>query len=196
MPTPNIIKKYVKEGIYHVYNRANNYNELFSDNRDYNTFLLYIRDKLTEDQNPLRHVKKYHGELRIFAFCLMPTHFHLLLQQTEENSMTEFMKSLQLSYSFYKKITCNNRGRLYESRYKARLITSVDDLLSVSRYIHLNPKEIIQNPEIYEYSSLKAYISNHWRYKRRFDFLDTRHILQYYKDSPTLYLNFIRGLSS
>lgn len=178
MPSKNTLKRYRENGIYHVYNRANNHQNLFDCKSDYLFFLSAISSRLLESSDLLEKRRSFYKKIRIFAYCLMPTHYHFLLEQKGKDDMAQFMKSLQLSYSLYRKRTRALRGRLYESRYKARLIESTRDFLNVSRYIHRNPIELGKDPYSYLYSSLRVYANSRVRKSRRFHFLETAFLLK------------------
>jgi putative transposase len=84
----------------------------------------------------------------------MPNHVHLLLYQRQQGTMTEFMRSLLTSYSMYFNKKYKRSGPLFESRYKASMISDDAYLQHITRYIHLNPR----NWREYEYSSLPYYL--------------------------------------
>ncbi|MBD3366513.1 hypothetical protein GF360_04220 [candidate division WWE3 bacterium] len=191
MPAKNALKDYQEEGIYHAYNRANDRGLLFRDEQDYKVFLSFLRDKLLERNNPISNRKTFHEKISLYAFCLMPTHFHLLLKQKEEYDMSRFMKSLQLSYVFYCKGRYALRGRLLEGRYKARLIKDSADLLHVSRYIHRNPLELDKEIFSYPYSSFSFYQDSAVSPGKSFKFLDTSEVLQHFKKSGPGYKRFV-----
>lgn len=103
----------------------------------------------------------YYNRLELVAFCLMPNHFHLLIYQRRQGVMAEFMRSLLTSYSMYFNKKYKRSGALFESRYKASLISDDAYLEHITRYIHLNPRHWRN----YEYSSLPYYlqqISDAW----------------------------------
>ena len=75
----------------------------------------------------------------INCFCLMPNHFHLLLKQLEDNGIEDFLRYFQDSYAKYFNIKKERVGALFQSRFKVVLIEDGEQLLHVSRYIHLNP---------------------------------------------------------
>ena len=195
MPTSNTVKKYVKDGIYHVYNRAGGHRNLYDSQKDYNFFICSLNRFLSWKELPLEK-SYYYTKIKVFAFCLMPNHFHFLLQQKEQRIISRFMQSIQQSYTLHKKRTCNWRGRLYESRYKARLIEDDVDLLNISAYIHTNPLEIPKDIYKYKYSSLSAYLNSHVRSSRKMRFLNTDMLLEFFNFSPTLYRKFIDGVSA
>lgn len=71
---------------YHVYNRGNSKQQIFLNDRDYERFL----KKVTE--------YKVQYPVSILAYCLMPNHFHFLLQQLSSNSISKFISNLCNTY--------------------------------------------------------------------------------------------------
>lgn len=69
----------------------------------------------------------------------MPNHFHLLIKQTEQNGISEFVGKFSNSYTKYYNTKHNRVGALLQGQLKAVLIESGEQLIHVSRYIHLNP---------------------------------------------------------
>ena len=89
----------------------------------------------------------------------MPNHFHFLLQELRSGAITSLMRSVTISYSMYFNKKYKHAGTIYEGKYKAKMIDSDEYLMHVSRYIHLNPKDIGINPLVYPYSSIHSYIN-------------------------------------
>ena len=88
----------------------------------------------------------------------MPTHFHLLISQNEEHGISKFMGDIQNSYTRYFNSVHERSGHLFQGQYKIVEITSDEQFLHVSRYIHLNPTtaRIVSDDSLedYEFSSL------------------------------------------
>jgi len=93
--------------------------------------------------------------VEIIAFCLMPNHFHLLLEQIQRNGIKIFVGNFQNSYAKYFNKKNERIGPLFKGRFKSVLVGSDSQLLHLSRYIHLNPyssgiikekKELISYP--------------------------------------------------
>jgi putative transposase len=125
----------------------------------YKQFSKERKERVILELNP-----KGEKRVEIICFCLMPNHFHLLLRQRQENGVTRFMGDLQNSYVRYYNIKNNRKGPLFESQYKAVRISSEEQLLHVSRYIHLNPYSgyVVKNVNgliNYEWSSFKEYLN-------------------------------------
>ena len=92
----------------------------------------------------------------------MPNHFHFILRQEAENGVQKYMQKIQNSYSHYYKLKYQTNGPLFESPFKAVHIESNDQLIHLSRYIHLNPVTsfLVEKPEDYPHSSFLQYFEN------------------------------------
>lgn len=184
MPSRNILKDDLADSYYHIYFRGGNKSRIFRESSDYEKMLqLFARYlSLRETKNSAGiSFPNYSNRIELLAFCLMPNHVHLFVYQNQQGVMTEFMRSLLTSYSMYFNKKYKRSGPLFESRYKASLITSDAYLQHITRYIHLNPKLW----RSYEYSSLPYYlhhISDDW--------IDPEKILELF-DGPNEYLKFV-----
>ena len=153
MATP--VRAFQNDYFYHVYNRGNRKQAIFTSYSDYERFLIKITD-----------YKKKHP-VRILAYCLMPNHFHILIQQLSSNALSKFMSDLCNSQTRYFNVKYESVGSLFQGRFKAKLIDSDEYLVHVSRYIHLNPldlfplaeRELWERIMSYKWSSLPAYLS-------------------------------------
>jgi putative transposase len=180
MPARNIVKTYIENGIYHVYNRGVEKREIFCDDQDYRVFLRILKDTLSPpvDKNLIqiditlkgatfkgvpRQPKTFHKDIDCIAYCLMPNHFHVLLQQKKEKIMHEFLRSLSIRYSMYFNKKYHRVGPLFQSAYRAVLITDEPYLLHVSRYIHINPKELFSDISA-AYSSYAEFLGSRQTY--------------------------------
>lgn len=170
----------VNNETYHVLNRSINLIPIFSQRKEYQRFLDGIcyyqnfstpfkfsslkimpvveRAKLWEN---LR--KKRQWRVEIFAYCLIPNHFHLLLKQLVDNGITDFIRCLNDSYSHYFNIKYKRKGPLFEGRFKAIRVETNEQLLHLCRYIHLNPYSSflikdLNRLEKYSFSSLGEYL--------------------------------------
>lgn len=162
MPRKNSLKVYVENGYYHIYNRGVEKRTIFQDEQDYKTFLVYLKYALSAPPKPEEYKKtftlqgspfkgvprlpkNFQNKIQLLAFCLMPNHFHLLLKQTDKDSLKYFMLSLITRYSMYFNKKYNRVGSLFQGIYKAALVNNEEYLLHLSRYIHLNPSEYAKN---------------------------------------------------
>ena len=96
----------------------------------------------------------------IVAYCIMPTHIHLILKQLVNNGISKYMRTLLDSYSKYFNIKHDRKGPLYECRFKNVLIESDEQMLHVSRYVHLNAVTagLVKKPQDWKFSSYQEYI--------------------------------------
>jgi REP element-mobilizing transposase RayT len=158
---------------YHITCRGNERKEIFLDGRDEEIFL----NKLA------RSLDIY--KVSCLAYICMPNHFHLLAT-TPEGNLSEFMRHFNISYTSAFNKRHDRVGHLYQGRYKSFLIDADNYLLSVSRYVHLNPirvnnllnKKADQKWKILmntRGSSLPGYLS----VRKRVDFLDYQILLDY-----------------
>ena len=135
------------QGAYHhVMNRGLNDEFIFNSNELKNGFLTLLKEKS----------KKL--KIRIFAFCIMDNHYHLVLENTT-GKMSEFMKILNGSYGWlYRKIK-GGKGYVFQSRYESTLIENDYYLIQSIGYILLNPVRagIIKSAKDYIWSSIGEY---------------------------------------
>lgn len=185
MPSRNVLKPDAPQSFYHVYFRGGNRSRIFRETADYEKMLkLFARYlSLQETKNSVGvSFPNYYNRINLLAFCLMPNHVHLLVYQHQMAAMAEFMRSLLTSYSMYFNKKYKRTGPLFESRYKASLISDQSYLEHITRYIHLNPREWRH----YEYSSLPYYlqqVSDEW--------IDPTMILNMFHDTDE-YLTFVQ----
>ncbi len=140
---------FYQDGYYHVYNRGNRKKDIFIDNGDYFYFLKVLKE----------YRVKHH--IRVVAYCLMPNHFHFLLQQKSDTSVSEFMRYLCRDYAQFFNYKYKVEGRLFQGPFKAREVGTEEYLLLLTRYIHLNPIDIgveVNNLDHYVWSSYPEYI--------------------------------------
>lgn len=99
--------------------------------------------------------------IEIIAYCIMPTHLHLVLRQLKLNGISIFMNNIQNSYTRYFNTKHKRKGPLWESRFKNVLVKTDEQLLHLTRYIHLNPVTayLVDKPEKWVASSYQEYVS-------------------------------------
>ncbi len=198
MPGKNVVKIYVENGYYHVYNRGVDKRTIFQDEQDYVVFLHFLKILLSPSlkqaqSQVLYETQKLTGiipvkekpiislanEIKLLAFCLMPNHFHILLQQINQNGLEKFMRRLSIMYVMYFNTKNQRTGRLFQGTYKAVLIDKDPYFLHISRYIHRNPLDlgdIVSSPHNllqYSYSSYPYYLN-----QKHADWLDPKPILE------------------
>lgn len=167
---PSRIIPFVNDQIYHVYNRGSEKRSIALSRRDYLRMLKTMQYYQLEGPKPkfslypkLTFKPDFSKKIvEIIAFCIMPNHFHFLLKQTKEGGITEFISKLSNSYTKYFNTKHKRIGPLFQGEFKAVLIENDEQLLHVSRYIHLNPlvSFLVKDLNKYEWSSYKEYINN------------------------------------
>ena len=130
----------------HIIQRGNNREACFYDNADYQAYLSFLKDA----------AEKY--EVAIHAFVLMTNHVHLLATPKEEFSISRMMQALGRKYVQYFNFTYKRTGTLWEGRFKSTLVGSERYLLTVYRYIELNPVRaaMVGHASEYPWSSYRA----------------------------------------
>ena len=133
--------------LYHVIVRGNHKQKTFLSAQDYEVY----------SERLARYRNKFHVSLH--AFCLMPNHVHLLLECAEE-PLSKFMQGIQQSYTQYFNRAYKKVGHLFQGRYKAIICDKDEYLLTLVRYIHLNPvrSKLVERPEQYKYSGHRVFL--------------------------------------
>jgi len=133
--------------LYHVIVRGNQRRKTFRCDHDYKAYL----DRLEKYRAKFR--------IRVYAFCLMPNHVHLLLE-SGSTPLGKFMQGLQESYTQYFNRSYRKVGHLFQGRYKAIICDKDKYLLALIRYIHLNPVRagLAKRPESYPYNGHGSYL--------------------------------------
>lgn len=159
---------------YHVFSRGNEQKPVFLRHEDYALFLALLKECC----------ERY--RVTVYAFCLMPNHFHLLVQ-TREANLSAFMKRLMGVYTMKFNYRHDRVGHLFQGRYKAILVHQESYLLELSRYIHFNPcaSGLTKLPEEYAYSSMRHYLDGQGP-----SFLKTSMLLSRF-NSPQDYRRFV-----
>lgn len=99
--------------------------------------------------------------VRIIAYCLMPTHIHLVLQQLRKNGISIYMNRMLNSYTRYFNVKHWRKGPLWTGRFKRVLVETDEQLIHLTRYIHLNPVTayLVDRPELWQFSSCSEYLA-------------------------------------
>ena len=130
----------------HIIQRGNNRQVIFAADADYQ----YFRDALVEASDK-------HG-LAVHAYAWMTNHIHLPATPAEADSISKVFQSVGRKYVQYFNFTYKRSGTLWEGRYRATVVDSERYLLTVMRYIELNPvrADMVAHPRDYRWSELRA----------------------------------------
>ena len=186
---------------YHTYNRGVAHQPVFSSNRDYERFhlcLYYYRfSNLPFRLSRLLQIPKEEREqilaaleatsnltVELVAFCLMPNHIHLLLKQLSEGGISKFMRQITDSFTRYYNTKYQRVGPLFQGAFKTVRMENDEQLVHVSRYIHLNPltSYVVHEKTFinYPWSSLKDYLAKESKLVNFRIVLDNFNLKDYY----------------
>lgn len=159
--------KFANEHYYHIYNRGVAKQKIFHNTQDYQHFLDTLSFYLEKNPEskfsalPFKKRRKFLSAnvkkplVEILAYCLMPNHFHLIVKQLLDGGITTFMRRSLNSYTRAYNTRYNRVGTIFQGRFSAVLVENDEQLLHLSRYIHLNPfvAKITNEPKNYLWSS-------------------------------------------
>lgn len=140
----------IEEGCcYHIYNRGNNKGKIFFDDRNYHFFLTQFKKYVSPSAD-------------IFAYCLMPNHFHFFIRVNDKFNFEKGIKNMFISYVKAINLSHNRVGGLFQGRYKVKKVDTESYYTRIITYIHQNPltSKLVERMEDYKYSSFNAYLSN------------------------------------
>lgn len=183
--------QFINGEYYHIYNRGVDKREIFLDEKDYQKFLRGLKEfnnksyyeervKALEEKKEL---SSFLGGLErivnIVTYSLLPNHFHLIIKQSADNGISNFMHKLGTSFTNYFNKKYNRSGSLFQGPYKLIHVKNNDYLLWLSGYINGNSEiHEIANSATYRWSSLKNFLE-----KGQSEILkDTSIILSQFKD--------------
>ena len=122
------VKRLVMENAcYHLMVRGNQKQNVFRSQDDYLTYLALLK----------RFKRKY--KFRLYAYCLMPNHVHLLGQLDSPTFLSKFMHGLNRTYTLYFNNKYGEVGHLWQGRFKSKIIAKDKYLLDCINYIESNP---------------------------------------------------------
>lgn len=149
---------------YHITSRGNRKSTLFYEDEDRMKYLSLLNETM----------ERY--SFTLHAYCLMTNHTHLQIE-TSDTSPTIIMSTLNTKYAKYFNKKYDYTGHVFEKRYGAELLDSLDYEFDVSKYIHLNPLKagLVDELADYPWSSYNAYVNGEVT-----QLVDTKHLLSYF----------------
>lgn len=170
----------VNNEIYHIINRGIASQPIFKNKKNYeralNIFFYYqnrnvpikyshfiVEPKEKKEKIIQKLTLKKDFLAEVIAYCLMPNHFHFLLKQKINNGISKLLANFTNSYVHYFNSKNERKSHLFQGRFQAVRIETEEQLLHVSRYIHLNPYSsyVVKDLESlanYPFSSLPEYL--------------------------------------
>ena len=202
MPKRNLIL--ATNEIYHVFNRSIAKENIFS------SIISFMKPKeivefyrfpqklrlskfktLTENlkNNYLLAMQSQSPLIEIYAFSLMPNHYHFLVKQLLDNGLARFVSNFQNSFAKVFNIKNDRDGALFQNSFKAKRIETDEQFIHVSRYIHLNPVTayLIKFDELKDYplTSFPNYV-----YGNKDLFVNIKFLLDMFKSAED-YIKFV-----
>lgn len=133
--------------LFHITSRGNNRERVFLDEQDFQKYKALLG----------RYRAKH--DFKLYAYCLMPNHVHLLIETTATASISKIMHAVNTSYAMYFNSKYDHVGHVWQGRFHSAIIDSEAYLLEVMRYMDLNPvrAKIANRPAQYGWTSHRRY---------------------------------------
>jgi len=140
---PRINRGLTGQFVYHIYNRGNGRQKVFRTAEDYQFFL-----------ELMAKAKQIHP-VKIFAYCLMPNHFHVVLQPEEDGELSRWVHWLLTSHVHHHHLIHKTEGHLWQDRFRAFIVQEDAHFLSVMRFVEGNPvrKGLVESADQWPWSS-------------------------------------------
>jgi len=141
----------VENACYHIFNRGNQKRSIFLDAADYQRYLFLLK----------LYKSKY--KVKLYGWCLMPNHFHLIVEPKHSETLEKFMQSLTQTYTFSFNRKYKTTGRLWQGRFKHRVMEKEKYLIDCIFYVEANPVRagLVDTPSKYPWSSYQTRIFGH-----------------------------------
>lgn len=140
MPRPQQI--HFQGALFHITSRGNDRRDIFLHSSDFERYLERVE------------VVKKKFPFKLFAYCLMPNHIHLLVE-VDKTPLSKIMQALQTGHTMHFNKKYQHTGHIFQGRYFWLLVEKESYLLELIRYICLNPVRagLVSLPEAYKWSS-------------------------------------------
>lgn len=153
-------------GVYHIFNRGVNRQDICRTDSDYSLFLWRLKEQILSIPLPLAKHNSYRrkvfqpGLFQMLAYCIMPNHFHLLVRQLGDTPVSELLLRVMTGYSKVFNIKYERIGSLFQDQFKMVRAETDEQLLWLSAYIHQNPKVagLVQDLYRWPWSSYLDYV--------------------------------------
>lgn len=143
-------------GIYHVMLRGVNKQIIFEESGDYHYFIRL----LSQSVSPTDELgKPLPSRCSIFAYCLMPNHVHLIIQEKSE-SLSETIRRVATAYALFYNKKYERCGHLFQDRFKSEPVNDFSYFVTLLRYVHQNPVAggLCRRLEDYAWSSWQEFL--------------------------------------
>jgi putative transposase len=142
---PATPRLYIDNGCYHIVARGNQKQKIFKKPDDYLRYLVL-----------LKKYKRQYG-FRLYGYCLMPNHIHIIGQIQIAVNISKCMHTIQRTYTSHFNNTYHKVGRLWQGRFKSNVVVKDQYFINCINYIECNPvrANIVSSPEQYMWSSYR-----------------------------------------
>ena len=150
---PRLPRGLMHSHVYHVINRGNDRSTVFHDEEDYSSFLHLLA------------AAKIRHPMKLFGFCLLSNHFHIVLEPSSLATLSRFMHWWLTSHVQQHRRRYCGSGHIWQSRFKSFPIQQDAHFLVVLRYVLLNPVRagLVTHPDQWRWSSLHfAHLLDPW----------------------------------
>lgn len=170
---------FANDQIYHVFNRGVERRLIFTNKREYqravdtiwyyrygqlpmrlSEFFALSKERKTTFLAKLEHDQQL--SVSILGYCLMPNHFHFIIKQLRDAGVSNFAANVANSYTKYFNTRHKRIGHLFQGPFKAVRVETDEQLLHLTRYVHLNPfvSFVVKlgDLESYPWSSFSEYL--------------------------------------
>ncbi|MFC1657879.1 transposase [Candidatus Omnitrophota bacterium] len=140
---PRTKRMLLENACYHIINRGNQKQKIFIEGADFEKYLEICK-----------HYKNRY-KFKLYAYCLMPNHIHLIIDIKKTNDLAKIMQGLTQTYTSWFNNKYNKVGRLWQGRFKSMVIQKDKYLIDCLKYIELNPvrASLASSPGGYSWSS-------------------------------------------
>lgn len=146
---PRRAREKSNSGIYHIMLRGINKQMIFKDEEDQVKFVQVLKE--------CKEISGY----KLFAYCLMGNHVHLLIKE-EKEELEQIFKRIGTRYVYWFNNRYQRIGHLFQDRFKSEPVDDDAYFLTVLRYIHQNPVKagLCREISAYKWSSYNDYLHN------------------------------------
>ena len=183
---PRTAREKSPDAMYHIMSRSISELDLFRNAQDKERYMSAVK----------RYKDKY--DVKIYVYCLMDNHSHLLIDANGAD-ISKVMQGINQSYARYYNKKYHRYGHLFQDRFKSKVIKNSGYFVRLSAYIHKNPHSIEEyknSIEQYEYSSLGIYLGTR---RDMLDIVEQGYLMTIFSrrkvSAVKLYFEFMRDYS-
>ena len=182
--------------IYHIYNKSIAGYKIFNNNSSKRFLMIlnhYNEDSVMKLSRFIRNADNFKETdllipedshiVKYLAYNIMPTHYHISVKILKENLAYQYLNNIGNAFTRYFNLKYKRKGPLWQSSFQSVRVKTSEQMLHLSRYIHLNPTtaNLVKKPEDWPFSSYKKYIESNYYLKKILNEITTDDNLKYKK---------------